>query len=67
MKSSIGQEKKRNPRLGTDITLEKFKEIIANLNLPYPKLIDYTVPANRAGRICPSNMRRGLWKYSRVS
>lgn len=54
--SGIGQEKKRNRRLGGDITLEPFKEIMANLNLPYPKLIDYAVPANRQGGVCLPNM-----------
>ncbi|KAI9335888.1 beta-lactamase-like protein [Obelidium mucronatum] len=42
--SSIGEEKKHNPRLTK--TVEEFKGIMENLNLPKPKLIDIAVPAN---------------------
>jgi sulfur dioxygenase len=42
--SSIGEEKRENPRLTKP--KEKFIEIMANLNLPYPKQIDRAVPAN---------------------
>ncbi len=45
-KSSIALEKKFNPRLNTEIPKEKFVEIMANLNLPYPKKIQEAVPAN---------------------
>src|SRR5690606_23797982 len=45
--STIAQEKKRNPRLGRDKTLKECREIMANLNLPYPKFIDYAVPGNK--------------------
>lgn len=61
--SSIAQEKKRNPRLGEDKTLEQFKEIMANLNLPYPKFIDYAVPGNRQCGVCPSDLPDNLTKY----
>lgn len=50
--SSIAQEQQRNPRLGADRTLEDFVELMANLNVPYPKFIDYAVPGNRACGIC---------------
>ena len=61
--SSIAQEKKRNPRLGEDKTLEEFKVIMANLNLPYPKFIDYAVPGNRACGVCPANLPDNLSGY----
>ena len=61
--SSIGQEKKRNPRLGEDKTLEQFREIMANLNLPYPKFIDYAVPGNRQCGVCPTDLPDELEKY----
>lgn len=51
--SSIAQEKARNPRLGCDKSLEEFAEIMGNLNLPYPKRIDFAVPGNRECGICP--------------
>mmetsp|Transcript_7836 Transcript_7836/g.11511 ORF Transcript_7836/g.11511 Transcript_7836/m.11511 type:complete len:244 (+) Transcript_7836:118-849(+) len=42
----IGVEKESNPRLGKNKTKEEFIEIMANLNLSYPKKIDVAVPAN---------------------
>lgn len=44
--SSIMQERTTNPRLAGK-TREQFVEIMANLNLPKPRLIDEAVPANR--------------------
>ncbi|KAL3936697.1 MAG: hypothetical protein SGBAC_008041 [Bacillariaceae sp.] len=44
--SSIGAEVESNPRLGGGKTPEEFVEIMANLNLSYPKKIDVAVPAN---------------------
>lgn len=45
--SSIAQEKERNARLGGNRNMDEFVEIMANLDLPYPKRIDVAVPANR--------------------
>lgn len=61
--SSIGQEKKRNPRLGEGKTLEQFREIMAGLKLPYPKFIDHAVPGNRACGVCPEHLPEDLEKY----
>jgi len=44
--SSVAQEKAINPRVAGK-TLNEFIEIMNNLNLPKPKLIDIAVPANR--------------------
>lgn len=44
--SSVAQEKAINPRLANK-TKAEFIEIMKNLNLPKPKLIDIAVPANR--------------------
>lgn len=63
--SSIGQEKKRNPRLGGDRTLEEFREIMANLDLAYPKFIDYAVPGNRQCGVCPPHLPENLENYCR--
>lgn len=46
--SSIGEEKATNPRLAGK-SMEEFKTIMENLNLPKPKLIDIAVPANLVG------------------
>ena len=61
--SSIGQEKRRNPRLGAGRTLEDFKVIMAGLNLPYPKFIDYAVPANRHCGKCPDDQPEKMREY----
>ncbi|XP_011192725.1 persulfide dioxygenase ETHE1, mitochondrial [Zeugodacus cucurbitae] len=45
MESSVWEEKTYNPRLTK--TKEEFIEIMNNLNLPYPKKIDVSLPANR--------------------
>lgn len=42
--SSIGEEKKHNPRLSK--SKEEFVNIMDKLGLPYPKQIDKAVPAN---------------------
>lgn len=63
--SSIAQERKRNPRLGQDKTLEEFRDIMANLNLPYPKFIDYAVPGNKQCGVCPPNLPENLVNYCR--
>ena len=63
--SSIAQEKKRNPRLGQERTLEQFTEIMANLNLPYPQFIDYAVPGNQQCGICPDHVPENLAKFCR--
>lgn len=61
--SCIAQEKARNPRLGDGKSLEEFKDIMANLNLPYPKFIDYAVPGNRQCGVCPSELPQNLEDY----
>ena len=54
--SSIAQEKARNPRLGAGKSLAEFQQIMASLNLPYPKFIDYAVPGNRQCGVCPGDL-----------
>jgi len=44
--STIGEEKKHNPRLGGGKSKEEFARIMANLKLAHPKKIDVAVPAN---------------------
>ena len=63
--SSIAQEKLRNPRLGGEKTVEEFKAIMASLNLPYPKFIDYAVPGNLQCGVCPDDLPDNLASYCR--
>ena len=46
--SSIGNEKRNNPRLQVS-SLNQYEEIMNNLNLPNPKMMDVAVPANKKG------------------
>ena len=46
--SSIGNEKKNNPRLQVN-SAEEYAEIMDNLNLANPKMMDVAVPANLNG------------------
>lgn len=63
--STIEQEKQRNTRLGNNRTLEDFREIMANLHLPYPTFIDYAVPGNLLCGVCPDNLPDDLQGYCR--
>lgn len=50
--STIGLEKKLNPRLGQPRTRDEFKKIMSELKLAFPKKINEAVPANlKGGRI----------------
>lgn len=44
--SSIGDEKKQNPRLGLDKTKDDFVKIMSELKLSHPKKMDIALPAN---------------------
>lgn len=46
MSSTIGEEKRWNPRIGHGTTREAFVAIMNNLNLDLPKKINEAVPAN---------------------
>ncbi len=61
--SSIGQERRRNPRLGAGKTREEFEAIMAGLELPYPKFIDWAVPGNRQCGVCPTNVPEQMQAY----
>lgn len=44
--STVGEEKRFNPRLGEGKSLEEYVAIMENLNLPKPRYIDQALPAN---------------------
>jgi sulfur dioxygenase len=49
--TSVGEERKFNPRLGGDVGLSDFTGHMANLKLAHPKQMDIAVPANlRCGK-----------------
>jgi hypothetical protein len=61
--ASIAQEKARNPRLGAGKSLAEFERIMASLDLPYPKFIDYAVPGNRGCGVFPGGLPEELQRY----
>lgn len=46
MATSVGEEKRYNPRLGGERSEEDFVGFMQNLGLPHPKQIDVALPAN---------------------
>jgi len=46
MNSTIGEEKKYNPRIHTGVTREQYITIMNEMDLPKPKHIDIAVPGN---------------------
>lgn len=54
--TTIGQEKQRNPRLRDNKSEEDFVSIMNNLDLPYPRKIDFAVPGNSQCGECPENV-----------
>jgi len=64
--STIAQERERNPRLGGTRTEQEFVALMAGLNLPAPKFIDYAVPGNRQCGVCPCDLPEHLQAYCRA-
>ena len=63
--STIGEEKAFNPRLQVK-SVDEYAELMNNLNLPNPKMMDVAVPANmRVGRSQDEIARRG-WAVSAI-
>lgn len=54
--SSIAQEKARNTHIGAGKTLDEFKKTMDELNLPYPRKIDFAVPGNEKCGQCMDNI-----------
>lgn len=65
--TSIGQERRRNPRLGDGKTMEEFVAIMDGLDLAYPKKIDFAVPGNTSCGECPENLPDSMRRLCDVS
>ncbi len=53
-KSTVGEERRNNKRLGGNITRDDFIKLMSELKLDYPKYIDVALPANQAcGKMIP--------------
>ncbi len=58
--TTIGQEKRRNPRLGGGRSKEEFVNIMAGLDLPFPKKMKYAVHGNELCGQCPDDLPSDL-------
>ena len=63
--SSIAQERSRNERLGQGRSMREFLKIMDELDLPYPKFIEYAVPGNRECGVCPSHLPDKVQEFCR--
>jgi glyoxylase-like metal-dependent hydrolase (beta-lactamase superfamily II)/rhodanese-related sulfurtransferase len=49
--TTVAEERRHNPRLGDGRSVEQFVELMAGLELPYPRRMDEAVPANLASGV----------------
>jgi len=58
--SSIGEEKRYNPRLQVK-SVDEYVDLMAKLNLPNPKMMDVAVPANMRVGLAQDEIARKGW------
>jgi sulfur dioxygenase len=63
--STIGEEKAFNPRLQVR-SIDEYAELMNNLNLPNPKMMDVAVPANMRVGLAQDEIARRGWSVSAV-
>src|SRR3954463_6850549 len=61
--STIGEEKAFNPRLQVK-SVDQYVELMNNLNLPNPKMMDVAVPANMRVGLAQEEIARRGWSVS---
>ena len=61
--STIGEEKRFNPRLQVK-SIDEYVELMANLKLPNPKMMDVAVPANMQVGLHQEEVARRGWALS---
>ena len=64
--TSVDEERRFNPRLGSSIGEADFTGYMSNLGLPHPKQIDVAVPANlKCGQVtdAPANAAEPAWAH----
>ncbi len=64
--TTVGQEKRRNPRLGNHRNKQEFVRIMRELDLPVPTKMEYAVPGNERCGQCPDNLPPGMRKSCEV-
>src|SRR5689334_17807531 len=63
--STIGEEKAFNPRVQVK-SIDQYVEVMNNLNLPNPKMMDVAVPANMKVGLAQDEIARRGWAVSAV-
>lgn len=61
--STIGEEKACNPRLQMK-SMDEYVELMNNLNLPNPKMMDVAVPANMHMGLAQDDVARRGWAFT---
>jgi glyoxylase-like metal-dependent hydrolase (beta-lactamase superfamily II)/rhodanese-related sulfurtransferase len=61
--STIGEERAHNPRLQVK-SAEEYLDLMNNLHLPNPKMMDVAVPANMHQGLAQEQIARRGWAYS---
>lgn len=56
--TSVGEERRFNPRLGGELCEDDFAGYMSNLHLPHPKQIDVAVPANLTCGVAASDPKQ---------
>ena len=65
MVSTIGEEKRHNPRLQVK-SVDEYVDLMSKLNLPNPKMMDVAVPANLRQGLAQDDVARKGWALSAV-
>jgi sulfur dioxygenase len=63
MVSTIGEEKRHNPRLQVK-SVDEYVDLMSKLNLPNPKMMDVAVPANLRQGLAQDEVARKGWALS---
>ena len=58
--TTVGREKRDNPRLGKNLSREEFIRTMTELELPLPHKMKYAVPGNEQCGRCPDNLPPGM-------
>ena len=61
--SSIAQERAHNSRIADGVDLQQFMQTMTDLDLRYPKFIDYAVTGNKLCGECPSDLPENMQMY----
>ena len=65
MVSTIGEEKRHNPRLQVK-SVDEYADLMSKLNLPNPKMMDVAVPANLRQGLAQDDVARKGWALTAV-